>query len=71
MLVNTLRKLADLNSEIVVGIAMKMRHESEVVFFDRMAEAGFRETGVVEYLLPGDLETGEEKVDVHVYRHGD
>lgn len=50
---------------------MKMRHESEVVFFDRMAEAGFRETGVVEYLLPGDLETGEEKVDVHVYRHGD
>jgi negative regulator of genetic competence, sporulation and motility len=52
----------------VVAIAMKMRHSSEDVFFDLMAEAGFKETGKVAFPLPGDVETGEETVHLHVYK---
>ena len=56
---------------MIVAIAMKMRHDSEKVFFDLMAEAGFNETATLEWPLPGDLEPGEEKVYLHVYRHND
>lgn len=68
-LVNTLRRLADLNKKVVVGIAMKMRHDSERVFFDLIAEAGFKETALLEYPLPGDVELGEDSVYLHVYRY--
>lgn len=64
---NTLRRLADLNKKILVGIAMKMRHDSERVFFDLMTEAGFKETALLEYPLPGDVELGEDNVYLHVY----
>ena len=49
---------------------MKMRHSSEAVFFSLMAEAGFHETAVLAWPLPGDGEMGEETVDLHVYRYG-
>ena len=39
---------------MIVAIAMKMRHDSEKVFFDLMAEAGFNETAMLEWPLPGD-----------------
>jgi hypothetical protein len=61
--------LADISRGIVVGIAMKMRHKSEEVFFDLMATAGFKETSTLEFPLPGDVELGEEIVYLHVYRH--
>jgi len=48
---------------------MKMRHDSELVFFSLMAEAGFRETALLEYPLPGDLALGEDTVYLHVYRY--
>ena len=51
----------------MIGIAMKMRHQSEDVFFDLMAAAGFRETSKLEFPLPGDVERGEEVVYLHVY----
>ena len=35
-----------------------------------MTEAGFRETALLEYPLPGDIALGEETVYLHVYRHG-
>lgn len=54
---------------MIVAIAMKMRHDSEKVFFDLMAEAGFNETALLEWPLPGDIEAGEEIVYMHVYRH--
>lgn len=65
---NTLRRLADVNSEVVVAIAMKMRHESERVFFSLMHDAGFKETALLDWALPGDISVGEEKVYLHVYR---
>lgn len=68
-LVSTLSRLADLNKQVVVGIAMKMRHDSERVFFDLMAEAGFKETALLGYPLPGDIKMGEDTVYLHVYKH--
>ena len=67
-LVHTLRRLADTNSQITVAIAMKMRHDSERVFFDLMHDAGFAETALLDWALPGDVSLGEEKVYLHVYR---
>lgn len=71
-LVNTLVRLAKLHPPVAVAIAMKMRHESEKVFFDLMANAGFRESETLEFELPGDVNVGEEVVFLHVYRrrHG-
>lgn len=37
----TLREVAEGNGEVVVLLAMKVRHESEMVFFDLMKEKGF------------------------------
>ncbi|KAF1360382.1 hypothetical protein EJ07DRAFT_165529 [Lizonia empirigonia] len=68
-LVDTLRALAATSPHLVVAVALKLRHESERVFFDLMAHAGFRETTTLQYALPGDLAPGEEEVEVHVYRH--
>lgn len=67
-LVNTLRRLADVNGKMTVAVAMKMRHASERVFFELMRDAGFAETALVEWALPGDVGVGEEKVYLHVYR---
>ncbi|KAJ4983847.1 UPF0665 family protein c [Stagonosporopsis vannaccii] len=67
-LVNTLKRLAAVHSNLVVAIAMKMRHDSERVFFHLMDDAGFEETALLEWPLPGDVAPGEEKVYLHVYR---
>jgi hypothetical protein len=48
---------------------MKMRHSSEEIFFDLMAETGFHETMKLDYKLPGDIESGEEIVYLHLYEH--
>jgi len=40
-LVKTLREVAEGNREAVVLLAMKVRHESEMVFFELMEEKGF------------------------------
>ena len=65
----TLKRLANVSPKVVVAIAMKMRHSSEEIIVDLMAEAGFQENTTLEYPLPGDLEVGEEIVYLHVYRH--
>jgi hypothetical protein len=56
-----------MSPDVVVGIAMKMRHKSEEVFFDLMTAAGFKETSLLEFPLPGDVKLGEEIVYLHVY----
>jgi hypothetical protein len=56
------------NPDVVIAIAMKMRHSSEQVFFPLMTDAGFVETAKFDFLLPGDVEVGEEIVYLHVYR---
>jgi hypothetical protein len=58
-----------MSPEVVVAIAMKMRHSSETIFFDLMTAAGFLETTKISFPLPGDVELGEETVHLHVYRY--
>lgn len=67
-LVTTLARLAELKPNVVVAIAMKMRHTSEQVFFALMQDAHFVETAKLEFPLPGDIQVGEEMVYLHVYR---
>jgi hypothetical protein len=58
--VSTLRSVArGSQSEVVVLLAMKVRHESEMVCFDLLAQAGFvvREKAV----LPLPMLAGEEE----------
>ena len=40
-LVQTLGRIADQNQEVLVCLAMKVRHESEMIFFDLMESNGF------------------------------
>jgi len=40
-LVQTLKKIGEGNEDVVVLLAMKVRHDSEMVFFKLMNEAGF------------------------------
>jgi hypothetical protein len=61
-------RIAKKSPNVVVAIAMKMRHSSEEVFFDLMAKAGFEETGKVAIPLPGDEMVGEETVHLYVYK---
>jgi hypothetical protein len=61
--------LAKVSPKASIAIAMKMRHSSERVFFDLMDIAGFEETTILEYPLPGDVEVGEETVYFHIYQY--
>ena len=66
-LVKTLRAVADGNREVMVLLAMKVRHESELVFFDLMTKAGF---GVVEKCgVPVPVVGGEgERIEIFVFK---
>jgi hypothetical protein len=68
-LVQTLARLCKASPQARVAIAMKMRHSSEEVFFDLMADADFMKATTLEYPLPGDVEIGEETVFLHVYQY--
>ncbi|KAG9196502.1 hypothetical protein G6011_01623 [Alternaria panax] len=67
-LVNTLTRLVKVNPDVVIAIAMKMRHSSEEVFFELMENVGFMKIAKMEFPLPGDVEVGEEIVHLHVYK---
>jgi hypothetical protein len=68
-LVKTLREVAEGNREVCVLLAMKVRHESEMVFFDLMKAKGFvvREKCVLP--LPVLDKEGEE-IEVFVFGYG-
>jgi hypothetical protein len=64
--VKTLRAVAEGNRDVVVFLAMKVRHESELVFFDLMTETGF---GVVEKCgVPLPVLGGEERIEIFVFK---
>ncbi|KAF2854601.1 hypothetical protein T440DRAFT_514498 [Plenodomus tracheiphilus IPT5] len=67
--VDTISRIVHKSPSTVVAIAMKMRHPSEVVFFELMATAAFIKVSTISYPLPGDTEDAEETVDLHVYRY--
>jgi len=62
-LVSTLRGVALGNSDVLVLVAMKVRHETEAVFFDLMTEWNFEivERGEITLLVLGGE---DEKIDI-------
>jgi hypothetical protein len=74
-LVRTLAALAGTAPALVVLVAMKVRHESEAVFFTLMGTAGFvvRRKTVLRLPMLEEEEEGmeEERVDVYVFTYGD
>jgi predicted nicotinamide N-methyase len=68
-LVTTLARLADANREAKVVVAMKVRHESELVFFDLMRESGFvvNEKGILPLPVLGNE---DQEIEVFVFGFG-
>ncbi|KAF2877818.1 putative methyltransferase-domain-containing protein [Massariosphaeria phaeospora] len=69
-LVNTMARITRTSPNVAVAVAMKVRHSSEDIFFQLMAEAGFQTTNSMTFPLPGDEKSCEETVDVYFYRRG-
>lgn len=66
-LVTTLSRLREGNEEVQVVVAMKVRHESEMVFFELMDRGGWvvREKCKLPLLVLGDV--GDEEIEVFVF----
>lgn len=62
-LLNTLKSVVERNRDVLVLVAMKVRHESEMVFFELMAESGFviKEKGEMGLPL---LEGEDESIEI-------
>jgi predicted nicotinamide N-methyase len=69
-LVRTLRALTEKSPRSVVLLSMKVRHESELVFFDLMKDADFLQKTRVEVTLP-ELGSDPEDVLIYVFHHKD
>ena len=71
-LVKTLNSVADDSPNALIVVSLKVRHDSEAIFFDLMAGAGFVEAEHTAFSLPDQYrsETGQELevVDIYVYR---
>ena len=68
-LVSTLRGIAYENGDMMVLVAMKVRHESEAVFFELMTEAGFGVVEKGEISLPV-LGCEGEKIEIYGFMLG-
>jgi predicted nicotinamide N-methyase len=68
-LVKTLKCLAEGNNGVVVLLAMKVRHESEMVFFDLMEESGFAVRETCKIPLPV-LGGEKEEIEIFVFGYG-
>lgn len=66
-LVKTLRDVSEENKEALVSLAMKVRHDSEIVFFDLMDEAGFEVVEKCKIPL-GVLGGDAEETEIFVFR---
>jgi len=67
-LVETLGRIREGSEEVMVLLAMKVRHESEMVFFELMSEAGWvvRERCKISMSMVDDEEEGQE-IEVFVF----
>ncbi|KAG9231716.1 putative methyltransferase-domain-containing protein [Amylocarpus encephaloides] len=68
-LVSTLGKLRAANREVLVALAMKVRHESEMVFFELMEREGWAVREKCRFRLPV-LGGEEEGIEVWVFGEG-
>ena len=72
-LIRTLSALVSLSPAIHVILSLKFRHTSEAVFFDLMAEAGFKIIEHVSIAMPDDcrIKVGLklEMIDIYIFNH--
>lgn len=68
-LVQSLSSVAEVSPDLLIVVSLKMRHDSEAIFFDLMAGADFVEAEHTAVPLPDRYrdETGQELEVVHVY----
>lgn len=69
-LVQTLIGLVEKAPKSIVLLSMKVRHESELVFFELMQEANFVQKPPLKLVLP-ELGSDSEDVLVYVFHHWD
>ncbi len=73
-LVRTLSSVAKISPNALVVVSLKVRHDSEAIFFDLMADAGFAEAEHAAIPLPDRCrsDSGQELevVEVYIYRSG-
>ncbi|KAF2433265.1 hypothetical protein EJ08DRAFT_72362 [Tothia fuscella] len=67
-LVKTFGAIVRQSPKAAILIAMKIRHEGELVFFYLMKNAGFVKDNGVKILLP-DLLGAQEQVEIYVFHH--
>jgi hypothetical protein len=65
-LVTTVKNVANGNEEMLVLLAMKVRHESELVFFELMKNAGFAIREKCAIPLPV-LGGEQEEIEIFVF----
>lgn len=65
-LVKTLGRLAEGNKDLMVLLAMKVRHESEAVFFTLMNEGGWAIRESIKLPLPV-LGGEDEEIEIFVF----
>lgn len=69
-LVHTLSALVEKSPRAVVLLSMKVRHRSELLFFDLMKQADFVQSSRVRLALPEQSDE-PEAVQVYVFHHRD
>lgn len=68
-LVNTLKALTARSPKAIIVLAMKVRHESEAIFFDLMNQGGFVKAITTQQPLPRDDADFElaSKIDIYIF----
>lgn len=68
-LVNTLKALTARSPKAIIVLAMKVRHESESIFFDLMNQGGFVKAITTQQPLPRDDADFElaSKIDIYIF----
>lgn len=66
-LVTTLLRLREVNTKVVVVVAMKVRHESEMVFFELMRRRGWVVRENCTLALPVLGSVGDEEIEIFVF----
>lgn len=68
-LVGTFATLLSQSPAALIVVATKIRHASELVFFDLMANAGIVQVERLTILLPSGCDEEDENADIHFFRH--
>jgi len=68
-LVSTLSALIKCSPKMVIVVAMKVRHQSEAVFFEYMSQAKFKRSENLNLPIPTEESSEDEQVELHLF-HG-